>query len=56
MAGIIKTLEDRGFIKLEGKRYISTQKGRELIGLIPEELKDKNMRIRFEEELLNTPL
>ena len=52
-ASIIKTLEDRRFIVLDDKtkKYTATDSGKELISIIPDELKDKNMRISFEESL-----
>lgn len=50
-ASIITTLLNRGFIKLEKGKYISTALGRELIHLIPDELKDPNLTIQFEENL-----
>lgn len=50
-ASIITTLLDRGFIKLEKANYLSTDLGRALIGMIPDELKSPNLTIQFEENL-----
>ncbi len=50
-ASIITTLLDRGFIKLEKGNYLSTDLGRALIGMIPDELKSPNLTIQFEENL-----
>lgn len=50
-ASIITTLLNRGFINLEKGKYISTSLGRELINIIPDELKSPNLTIQFEENL-----
>ena len=50
-ASIITSLQDRGFIKLEHGKYISTDLGRQLIEIVPQELKHPNLTIAFEEEL-----
>lgn len=50
-ASIITQLQKRGFIKLEKDKYISTELGRELISIIPNELKHPAMTIAFEENL-----
>lgn len=48
---ILKTLRDRGFVKLNKKDYISTEKGRSLIALVPEEAKSIEMTAFWETEL-----
>ncbi len=50
-ASIITTLLNRGFINLDKGKYISTPLGRELINIIPDELKSPNLTIQFEENL-----
>ncbi len=50
-AGIIQNLINRGFIKIEKNKYISTELGRQLLSLIPNVLKSPEMTIRFEEKL-----
>lgn len=50
-ASIITSLQDRGFIKLEKGKYISTDLGRQLIEIVPQELKHPNLTIAFEEDL-----
>ena len=39
-AGIIETLKQRGYIKAEKKNLVSTELGRTIIGLTPDQLKD----------------
>ena len=50
-AGIVQTLLNRKFIKLEKNQYISTELGRQLLKFIPAVLKSPNMTIEFEEKL-----
>lgn len=51
-ANIVKTLEKRKFIILDGKKkYCSTELGRELLSCVPTVLKSKNMTLEFEEKL-----
>lgn len=50
-AGIVQNLIDRGFIKLEKNKYISTELGRRLLLFIPDVLKSPEMTIKFEEKL-----
>jgi len=42
-SGIIDTLEERGYIESKGKQIQSTQLGRELFRILPEELKKPDM-------------
>ena len=42
-SGIIDTLEERGYIECKGKQIQSTQLGRELYRILPEELKKPDM-------------
>ena len=52
-AEIINNLQSpkREYIKLEGKKYVSTELGREFIDIIPAQLKDTELTSRFEEKL-----
>lgn len=50
-AGIVQNLIDRGYIKLEKNKYISTELGRKLLLFIPDVLKSPEMTIQFEEKL-----
>ena len=50
-AGIVQTLIDRKFIKLEKNKYISTELGRQFLQVVPEELKTADLTINFENEL-----
>lgn len=50
-AGIVQTLLDRKFIKLDKNKYISTELGRQFIKVVPEELKTADLTIQFETEL-----
>lgn len=50
-AGIVQTLLDRKFIKLDKGKYITTELGRRFIKLIPEELKSARLTIEFEARL-----
>lgn len=50
-AGIVQNLIDRGFMKLEKNKYVSTELGRKLLLFIPDVLKSPEMTLRFEEKL-----
>lgn len=50
-AGIVQNLIDRGFLKLEKNKYVSTELGRKLLLFIPDVLKSPEMTLRFEEKL-----
>lgn len=50
-AGIVQNLINRGFIKLEKNKYLSTELGRKLLSFIPGILKSPEMTVRFEEKL-----
>lgn len=50
-AGIVQNLINRGFIKLEKNKYVSTELGRRLLSFIPGILKSPEMTVRFEEKL-----
>lgn len=52
-ADIINNLQNpkRRYIKLEEKKYVSTELGREFIEIIPMQLKDTELTRRFEEQL-----
>lgn len=51
-ANIIKTLEKRGFIVLDGKKkYTSTDLGRQFLEIVPDELQSEYLTIQFEEKL-----
>lgn len=50
-AGIVQNLIDRGFLKLEKNKYVSTELGRKLLLFIPDVLKSPEMTLKFEEKL-----
>ncbi len=50
-AGIVQSLVNRKFIKLDKNQYISTELGRQFLKFIPAVLKSPNMTIEFEEKL-----
>lgn len=50
-AGIVQTLLDRKFIKLDKNKYISTELGRQFLKVVPEALKTSDLTIQFEEKL-----
>ncbi len=50
-AEIVKTLQKRGFIKLEKGKYYATDLGKSFINLIPERLKSSELTKIFEENL-----
>lgn len=50
-AGIVQSLIDRKFVKLEKNRYVSTELGRNFLKFVPAVLKSPNMTIEFEERL-----
>ena len=50
-ANIVQTLLERKFIELKNKNYVSTELGRQLIQIIPEELKSAEFTILFERNL-----
>lgn len=50
-AGIIETLKRRGYLELRKKELISTPKGRQLISVLPAELKSAGLTALFEDML-----
>lgn len=50
-ANIIETLINRDYIKRKGKQLISTDRGKELIKLVPENLKDPGLTALWEDYL-----
>lgn len=50
-AGIIQSLINRRFVRLEKNKYISTDLGRNFLKFVPTVLKSPNMTIEFEEKL-----
>lgn len=50
-ASIVQNLIDKGYIKLEKNKYMSTELGRKLLLFIPDVLKSPEMTIKFEEKL-----
>ena len=49
-AGILETLLFRGYVKRQKKQLISTDKGRQLIDLLPERITDPATTAAWEEE------
>lgn len=50
-AGTIENLVARGYAKREGKKIISTDKGRALIGVVPDEIKSVKLTADWENQL-----
>lgn len=50
-AATVQTLVTRGFVVLEKGKYISTPLGRSFLTYVPDNLKSKDFRIKFEEQL-----
>lgn len=50
-ANTIQTLINRGFVTLEKGKYVSTPLGRSFLAYVPDNLKSKDFRMSFEEEL-----
>jgi DNA topoisomerase-3 len=50
-ANILETLKKRGFIELKKSSLLSTQKGRQLISVLPQDLKSPGLTALFEEYL-----
>ncbi len=50
-AGIVQSLINRQFVKLDKNQYITTELGRQFLRFVPAVLKSPNMTIEFEEKL-----